>query len=1139
MWNPSGELAMIDLDNGYFLIRFALESDMLKVLTGGPWVIYGHYLTVQPWSRSFSTAKDHPDQIVVWVRLPGLPYRYYTKSMFRCIAGVIGKIVRIDYNTTEGKCGKFARLAVVVDLKKPLIPSIVIDNFHQKIEYEGLPIICYGCRCYGHTEDACKLNVSGSSTEECGVTDELRESDKLEKFGPWMQVMGRRARKGPQDSGKFSVLANLERGNMEDQELSVSDPGLGADSVVLQVPRAGAMTTMGQIPVGGGSVSGEGVGASRVQLVNGSGSTSKASHTVENEVVERLEFASSERVVPVSGDSTLKPKVMPRKPVHTTEDKKNVANRQKSNGRFSDKVALGEWIGEMDNNLLQNGKLSVSSTAVEQVEISANPGSSPRWRDNTSFVSEGALCADFNRHLRLILRTSNPDVVALFETRVSGRKADRFVARYGFPFSFRVEANGFSGGIWLLWKHSVTVETSREFYVSFVYASPNKSKRSSLWAQLEALRPSGDVAWLLGGDFNAIASSSERMGGSARRDGISVDFNDFLQRAGLNDLGFHGARYTWKRGTLHQRLDRCLGSDAWWWLWPQSHVLHLNRVGFDHIPLLLETDPTAHSPQRSAFRYLAAWQEHQDFELLLSRVLSLNDPIVRNISNFQAAVSVWNKESFGHIGRRKRTLMARINGIERVNEDSSVPHFQDLEQQLKSELSDVLKQEEMLWFQHARTEWINDGDRNTKFYHRAAKARHRQNRCVMIKLDGERWCSDQGQIRSKVVEFFKDVFLSRSISAWPFAGEFASLEDEVMERLTKTTRKLPPSHCLFKIEDFSFLVKSKMNKYKSATFESGGYQWKLVLYPSGNKKSNGSGFISLYLEIEKPETLSLDWEVNVEFKFFVFDKIRDQYLVIKDTEVLVKRFSEMKTEWGISQLLSQKALNNVANGYLVDNCCTFGAEVLVIQHPLKVEKSVLQKPIGRKLTFKLSNFSKLDKSYKSPIFTRNGIKWIFQVFPDGVSMDKDTHLDICLKLADPNILQPKSEIYVKYKLRLRNQINFKHLEMMAALVMADYFILHFMPQIDSDDSNSDDDSDDGDGDDDAEEFFNDDDAEGADEDAEEFFDTDEDADADAEEFFDDIADDGNQNHDIISNDGMAPTNNGNGSTSSGSTPRSR
>ncbi|KAK8657846.1 hypothetical protein V6N13_036065 [Hibiscus sabdariffa] len=431
------------------------------------------------------------------------------------------------------------------------------------------------------------------------------------------------------------------------------------------------MTTMGQIPVGGGSVSGEGVGASRVQLVNGSGSASKASHAVENEVVERLEFASSERVVPVSGTLNPKTHTVVRVLADGRAKGPSVGRNQRKLCRGwyfeteGEATETGEWIGEMDNNLLQNGKLLVSSTAVEQVEISVNPGSSP---------------------------------------------------------------------------------------------SPNKSKRSSLWTQLEALRPSGDVAWLLGGDFNAIASSSERMGGSARRDGISVDFNDFLQRAGLNDLGFHGARYTWKRGTLHQRLDRCLGSDAWWWLWPQSHVLHLNRVGSDHRPLLLETDPAAHSPQRSAFRYLAAWQEHQDFEPLLFRVWSLNDPIVRNISNFQAAVSVWNKESFGHIGRRKRTLMARINGIERVNEDSSVPQFQDLEQELKSELSDVLKQEELLWFQRARTEWINDGDRNTKFYHRAAKARH------------------------------------RSISAWPFAGEFASLEDEVMESLVCNIRKDEQQH---------------------------------------------------------------------------------------------------------------------------------------------------------------------------------------------------------------------------------------------------------------------------------------------------------------------------------------------------------
>ncbi|KAK8675457.1 hypothetical protein V6N13_033523 [Hibiscus sabdariffa] len=263
-----------------------------------------------------------------------------------------------------------------------------------------------------------RLNASGSTTEERGATDELGKSDTLEKFGPWMQVMGRRARKG--DSGKFSVLANLEWEVAEDTEPPVSDSGLGAESAVLQAPSAGAVTHMGQSLVVGGSVLGEGLGVSRVGLFNGSDLASKVSHDNENEVVARFEVASSERVVPVRGalnpknhtivrvlddgrekgpsvernhknsvgDSNLKPKVMSRKSLHTAGDKKSVANRRKSNGRSSDKVALGEWISELDNKLVQNGKSLDSSTAVEQVEISENPVLSSRWRDNMTFTTE-------------------------------------------------------------------------------------------------------------------------------------------------------------------------------------------------------------------------------------------------------------------------------------------------------------------------------------------------------------------------------------------------------------------------------------------------------------------------------------------------------------------------------------------------------------------------------------------------------------------------------------------------------------------------------------------------------------------------------------------------------------------------------
>ncbi|KAL4297759.1 hypothetical protein GQ457_12G019230 [Hibiscus cannabinus] len=190
LWNPSGEISLIDLDNEYYLVRFASEANFHKVLSGGLWVIYGSYLTVQPWSIHFSTAQDHPSHIMVWVRLPKLPYRYYTKSLFRYIAATIGKVVRVDYNTSEGKRGRFARLAIIVDLNKPLISELVIDGKRQDIEYEGLPSICFTCGKYGHGKERC--GVPKETTDKNNSVVEQRNPTEL--YGPWMQVVNRKRR---------------------------------------------------------------------------------------------------------------------------------------------------------------------------------------------------------------------------------------------------------------------------------------------------------------------------------------------------------------------------------------------------------------------------------------------------------------------------------------------------------------------------------------------------------------------------------------------------------------------------------------------------------------------------------------------------------------------------------------------------------------------------------------------------------------------------------------------------------------------------------------------------------------------------------------------------------------------------------
>ncbi|KAL4387446.1 hypothetical protein GQ457_09G020350 [Hibiscus cannabinus] len=153
LWKPTGEFQLIDLENDYFLVKFSVEGDYVNVLADGPWTIFGHYLTVQPWTREFSTSQEFPSHVLVWVRLPGLPYRYYTKVLFRRIAAILGQIVKVDYNTVGGERGKFARLAVMVDLTKPLRPCLGIDDFVQHLEYEGLHNICFQCGVYGHSKE--------------------------------------------------------------------------------------------------------------------------------------------------------------------------------------------------------------------------------------------------------------------------------------------------------------------------------------------------------------------------------------------------------------------------------------------------------------------------------------------------------------------------------------------------------------------------------------------------------------------------------------------------------------------------------------------------------------------------------------------------------------------------------------------------------------------------------------------------------------------------------------------------------------------------------------------------------------------------------------------------------------------------
>ncbi|XP_019171055.1 PREDICTED: uncharacterized protein LOC109166615 [Ipomoea nil] len=288
---------------------------------------------------------------------------------------------------------------------------------------------------------------------------------------------------------------------------------------------------------------------------------------------------------------------------------------------------------------------------------------------------------------------------------------------------FRIEAVGFSGRIWVLWKNSLSIEilythpqfallqvkeTSTQIWtLAVVYGSPNHTLRRRLFADLtaEALELRGP--WLAAGDFNSVTYYEETTNPASYSQARCSDFNKWIFQEGLIDLGFEGPQYTWMRGNSPEtfraaRLDRALSNIDWKLDFPNATEKHLPIIGSDHAPLLINTDKVAQVFRTKTFRFNMAWTTHNDFNKLVAQNWNNDLDLSTDNQNMAEALYKWNRESFGNIHQRKKRLLARIEGVQRNLARHNRADLLRLEKNLRGELDEVLYQEELLWFQRSR-----------------------------------------------------------------------------------------------------------------------------------------------------------------------------------------------------------------------------------------------------------------------------------------------------------------------------------------------------------------------------------------------------------------------------------------------------
>ncbi|KAH1082367.1 hypothetical protein J1N35_022128 [Gossypium stocksii] len=88
----------MDLKNDYFLVKFQEVVDYIRALKK-PWIVFGQYLTIQPWSQFFSTSQPYPSNVVVWIHLLGILGFMYRQSVLMKIGEMVGNVIKLDDHT--------------------------------------------------------------------------------------------------------------------------------------------------------------------------------------------------------------------------------------------------------------------------------------------------------------------------------------------------------------------------------------------------------------------------------------------------------------------------------------------------------------------------------------------------------------------------------------------------------------------------------------------------------------------------------------------------------------------------------------------------------------------------------------------------------------------------------------------------------------------------------------------------------------------------------------------------------------------------------------------------------------------------------------------------------------------------------
>jgi hypothetical protein len=106
----------------------------------------------------------------------------------------------------------------------------------------------------------------------------------------------------------------------------------------------------------------------------------------------------------------------------------------------------------------------------------------------------------------------------------------------------------------------------------------------------------------------------------------------------------------------------------------------------------------------------------------------------------------------------KTSILNKLDELDKKAEITLLTQDElNLKHVLNERLAELLREEEIKWYQRAKVKHLLEGDANTKYYHLLANGRHRKTRIFQLE-DGSNIITGDAQLKEHITGYYKNLF---------------------------------------------------------------------------------------------------------------------------------------------------------------------------------------------------------------------------------------------------------------------------------------------------------------------------------------------------------------------------------------------